>query len=256
MVTIDLDHIDHLIRIESGIAYDQPPAPGEPSFRAVSRPSCVLLSAPHGARTYRNSRNEIWHEEDEYTAGMALLLGKLCGTSVIATVMRDDAADPNYHRGCDYKQKLGELVVERSVRYVLDLHGAALHSEKLSPTQIIDLGYRGDNPEQRSMDPCHVEQLEVLLRASGNPCLVVERNRLAARGTRQSEPVTTFIHGLGSSFRVQAIQIEMKPQVRVARRFPTASLYRTCGDYEADPHCVIDLLQALADFIEYLHTTV
>jgi hypothetical protein len=51
---------------------------------------------------------------------------------------------------------------------------------------------------------------------------------------------------------VQAIQIEMKPQVRIAKRFPTATQYEEHGEFEADPDCILHTIQALVDFIEYL----
>jgi len=256
MVTINSEHISQLIGIESGIEYGKPPEEGKHPFVVVSRPSPVLLSAPHGARTYRKSSKEIWHEEDEYTAGMALLLGELCETSVVAMVSRNDQYDPNYHKDVAYKNQLREVVEENNVRYILDLHGAALYSSTLSPTQTIDLGYRSDDPKERSMDEIHTRELERLLivdDASCDPrCFVVERNHFSAAGNSTYEPITTFVHCLG----VQALQIEMKPQVRVAHRFPTASLFKSCGDYDADPRCVMHMLQSLADFIDYLKSTI
>ena len=47
----------------------------------------------------------------------------------------------------------------------------------------------------------------------------------------------------------------MKPQVRVANRFPTATLYKSCGPYQAQADNVMHMLQSLANFIEYLKET-
>jgi hypothetical protein len=260
MITITPDHVNQLIQRESEIHYDEPPPPGETPFVLVRRDSPVLLSAPHGARTHRNNKNEKWHEEDEYTAGIALLLSELCETSVIATTWRIDDYDPNYHASCAYKQEVGELIEEAQVRYVIDLHGAALHSTKLDPNQTIDLGIRSEREHERSMEEQHVRELERYLQVTDNQCdpecFVVARNRLAAK---TSGTITTFAYNQrvpNMQDRVQAVQIEIKPQVRIAHRFPTATLYKSCGPYNADPNCIVHMLQALANFIEYLKTTV
>ena len=97
MVDITPVHLNQLITIESHIHYGEPPPPGILPFVAIDRESPILLSAPHGARTHRNSSDDEWHEEDEYTAGMALLLSELCETSVVGTIWRTDDSDPNYH---------------------------------------------------------------------------------------------------------------------------------------------------------------
>ena len=254
------EHISELVSIESRVHYTEPPPPGREPFVIVRRDSPVLLSAPHGARTCRKNRKETWHEEDEYTAGMALLLSELCGTSAIATTWRIDDYDPNWKQSCAYKNAMAELIQQTSIRYVIDLHGAALNSVKLARAQTIDLGFRSEKETERSMGQQQVKVLENYLRVMDNSCdpacFVVGRNRFAAK---KSRTITTFAYSQlvpGTQDQVQAIQIEMKPQIRIAHRFPTATLYKSCGPYDADPNCVIHMLQALANFIEYLKNTV
>ena len=70
--------IERLIQAESHLHYGEAPPPGVEPFVVIERDSPVLVSAPHGTRTYRNSADEKWHEEDEFTAGIRLLLGT-CG---------------------------------------------------------------------------------------------------------------------------------------------------------------------------------
>ena len=260
MIQIKLEYVQRLVQIESEIHYNEAPPPGENPFVVVRRDSPVLLSAPHGARTHRNNDEEVWHEEDEYTAGMVLLLSELCSTSAIATTWRIDDYDPNWHQSCAYKNAMAELIQQTSIRYVIDLHGAALNSVKLARAQTIDLGFRSEKETERSMGQQQVKVLENYLRVMDNSCdpacFVVGRNRFAAK---KSRTITTFAYSQlvpGTQDQVQAIQIEMKPQIRIAHRFPTATLYKSCGPYDADPNCVIHMLQALANFIEYLKNTV
>jgi len=216
-----------------------------------------MISAPHGTRTFRNNDKESWHEEDEYTAGMALLLSELCGTSVIANVWRCDNYDPNYHKKCKYKEQIKEFIVREKIRFVLDLHGAAQNSKSMDAKETIDLGYRCEEDAERSIDEIHLAKLESLFAGAEDSCdptcFVISRNRFPARGSEASEPITSFVFSLALEERIQAVQIEMKPQTRVAKRLTTASLYKCRGDYAADPKCIIHSLQALADFIAYLH---
>ena len=260
MIQIKLEHVQRLVQIESEVHYNEAPPPGKEPFIVVRRDSPVLLSAPHGARTWRNSKKERWHEEDEYTAGMALLLSELCGTSVIATTQRIDDYDPNWRQSCAYKDAIADLIREANIRFVIDLHGAALHSATLDPAQTIDLGFRSEQEDERSMEERHIVGLEGYLQVKDNSCdpfcFIVGRNRFAAK---RSRTVTTFVHekfGRGTQYQVQSIQIELKPQVRVAHRFPTATLYKSSGPYDADPNCIVYLLQALSNFIAYLKNTV
>ncbi len=52
---------------------------------------------------------------------------------------------------------------------------------------------------------------------------------------------------------VQAIQIEMKPSVRVPLRRREASSYKTEGPFSASPADVMGMLGALEAFINYLN---
>jgi hypothetical protein len=260
MTEITREHINRLIEIESIVRYDELPPSGQVPFLVNNRQSSILLSAPHGAKTYRNSKKEVWHEEDEYTAGIAQLLGELCDVSVIATIFKNEKYDPNFTDNIEiaYKKEIASLIMEKDteVKFVIDLHGAALNSPTLSPQQTIDLGFRSEEDKERSITNEHIEQLEVCLQNTGETCtpdcFVVGRNRFSA-----SSPgtITSFVFnnfGLQKEHKVQSVQIEVKPQVRIAHRFPTAMLYKSCGQYAADPNCVMHLLQSLVEFIEYL----
>ena len=259
-----MDFNDHsllleLVELESGIHYNLPPPPGCPPFLVQPRPSPVLLSAPHGARTFRNSKDELWHDEDEYTASMAIILGKYCNVSVIATCARNDEYDPNYCTGLNlpYKQEILRLIQEDGVKFVLDLHGAWLFSNHLDPDQTIDLGFRsGEDDHQRSMQERHIQMFEKYLMDIRHPalasCIQVRRNRLPGRG---KGTITTFCSQQiipGTDQHVQALQIEMKPQVRIVKRLPQATVYADYGPFQASPACVLHMLNSLSKFIDYL----
>lgn len=259
MTTITLDHINELIAIEKKVAYDIPPPVGQEPFICMERNSPVLISAPHGARTFRNSEKEIWHEEDEYTAGMALLLAELSGVSALAMIHRCDQYDPNFSTDEEttYKQAIGRMLLSENVRFVIDVHGAALNSPTLDAHQTIDLGIRQNNPyDPPSMCLPHIEKLEALLSHKGdrcNPsCFIIGRNKFPGAGEGTISTFASRQRIPNTKDHVQSIQIEMKPQVRIAQRFPSATLYKSCGLYQAEPECVMHMLQSLVDFINYL----
>ncbi|HPO85128.1 MAG TPA: hypothetical protein PLN86_04680 [Candidatus Hydrogenedentes bacterium] len=259
MEKLTLSHIEKLIELEKQVRYDDFPPVGQLPFEIINCDSPVLISAPHGAITFRNDGKQIWHEEDEYTAGMALLLSEICNTPAIIMKAKCGEYDPNNTEREDipYKREIQRLIEGRGVRFIIDLHGAALHSPMLDADQTIDLGIRQKSPADKpSIELEHVEQLELLLSTMDSGCkpsdFVVRRNRFSA-----SNPgtITTFASkqkSINSGMKVQAIQIEMKPLLRVVKRFPSATLYKSCGPYEANPFSVLHMLQSLVNFVVYL----
>jgi hypothetical protein len=241
MATIIPEHINQLIQLEANVHYGEAPPPGQMPFVVVRRPSSVLLSAPHGARTYRNNEDEEWHEEDEYTAGMALLLSELCDTSMIATLWRTEDSDPNEHgeMRSAYKQALKQLVREQPILWVLDLHGAR---EDNPQTKLVDLGTR---KKLQSFPEDNIGKLVELIQARlGNNA--VSRDGIAATNPNR---ITAYCQ---EQLRIPAMQLEMKPSVRVVWRRPDSSSFAKLGPYSAPPEQIQGMLQALADFIEYL----
>jgi hypothetical protein len=244
MIQITPEHVQRLVQIESDVHYNEAPPPGEEPFVLVRRDSPVLLSAPHGARTFRFSDEEVWHEEDEYTAALALLLSELCGTSVIATIWRTDDSDPNYRYEAQspYKQELRELVGEQKVHWLLDLHGAK--EARMKACQKVDLGTR---KELQSLPSEQLDRLAQLFQARlGQE--TVSHNLFAAQTKDRS--ITAFSHG---TLGIHSVQIEMKPSVRVPFRRTDASRFAQDGPYAAAQESVLAAMQALVDFIEYLH---
>ncbi len=172
-----------------------------------------------------------------------MLLAELSQASVIATVWRTDDSDPNYHSETHsaYKRAIRKLVVEQGVHWVIDLHGAAQTS--LPPRQLVDLGFR---QHKQSLPANQVAVLTHLLESKlGRGA--VSYNVFPALQTNRS--VTAFCQ---DSLGVYAVQIELKPEVRLAQRRPEASAYLYEGPYQAPPHLVLGLVQALADFIAWL----
>lgn len=256
MPTIDASHLQQLIQMESQVHYGELPPPGVEPFVCILRNSPIVLSAPHGARTFRNNTTEIWHEEDEYTAGMALLLSELCQTSVIATVWRTEESDPNEHgeTRSAYKRALRHLVELSNPKptYLIDLHGAGEDSNRIAITQKIDLGV-GRRAEY--LPPNESRALkEILEKGLGKGS--TERNGKPGWDAENENRISAFAHNV---LGLSAVQVEMKPSVRIPLRRIDASMYsklgsKFSGPCSAEQKDVIAMLQALVDFIEFIKT--
>lgn len=252
-MTVLSEHvIEHLIKIEESVHYTELPPPERDPFVLIDRKSSIVLSAPHGAITFRNDGNEVWHDEDEYTAGMALLLSERCGTSVIATTWRTEETDPNYSpkKISAYKRALEDLLSTGEIRWVIDLHGAKEKNDRLAETQKVDLGV-GSKYQYLPIDVYRT--LVKLIEKNLYPGAT---DRLGKKGFSASdaERIAAFVHSLG---KVGSVQIEMKPSVRVPLRRVDASMYgkaiaKNGGPYSAPSHQLLGMMQAITDYIEYL----
>ena len=244
--------IERLIQIETGIHYTELPLPERAAFVVKTRESSVILSAPHGAITFRNNNDEIWHEEDEYTGGMALLLSEICATSVIATIWRTEDSDPNDHGEARsaYKQELRRLVENTNARCLIDLHGASEDSTSLASEQKVDLGIGKDD---KYLPTKAYESLRSILeRHLGKG--VAERNGKVGFKAEGKNRIAAFAH---QTLGLNSVQIEMKPSVRVPLRRIDSSMYQKNsskygGPYSALPQNVLGMMQSLVEFIEYV----
>jgi hypothetical protein len=258
MTILSFQQVENLIEIENQIHYKEPPPDDVLPFVIINRDSPILLSAPHGCRTFRNRNGEIWHEEDEYTAGMALLLGEICHVSVIATIWQTNDSDPNdtqeidrkEFRSSPYKMVLRNLC-KQGVRWVIDLHGAKNKSDRMSSAQLVDLGTGKDGismPRENS-----VVLKECIEKYLGRG--TTDRN--GYRGWDASIPGRSITAFAQQDLKLNAIQIEMKPVVRTACRRVYSSMYGKSidecgGPYSAPANQVLGMIQAITDFVEYL----
>lgn len=244
--------IEKLIQIESRVHYSELPPPERKPFVLIDRQSPVIISAPHGAMTYRNNRSEIWHEEDEYTAGMALLLAELCNVSVIATIWRTADSDPNEHSydQSEYKQSLDTLINKGEVHRLIDLHGAGEKSQNLADSQWVDLGL-GENNDY--LPNCEAVFLRGRLEDNLGSDVTLRKGKSGFSASGSNRIAAFAKAHLG----VYSVQVEMKPIVRIPRRREDASMFHKSikdggGPYSAPSRQIIGMLQALVDFIEYL----
>ena len=240
-------HFQELMRIENQVHYCFSPPQGWMPFVTIERESPILLSAPHGAITFRNSDDQFWHEEDEYTAGMALFLADIFQTSAIATTWKTIDSDPNFHheQRSPYKQKIRFLVEKFNIRYVIDLHGAKADSKRIPNDKLVDLGTRKNCD---SLEPKLTDILEdrINVNLDGK---YVNRNGFPAKEVRSHMTITAFCNYV---LKTQSVQIEMKPQVRIPMRRIDSSAFAKGESLKTDPELVLSMLHGIGEFLIYL----
>ena len=136
--------IERLIQLEEDIHYQEFATVGEPEFVHVKGSIPILISAPHGAAHTRNGKRK---DEDEFTGGIAQLIGQETGAHVLYA-RRKSSTDPNVDPSAPYKQKLAEIVKNYRIGFVLDIHGV-----KASRNYGIELGTaRGASCSEKEKD--------------------------------------------------------------------------------------------------------
>ena len=96
------------------------PAGVEEAFLYLPGRLPVLFSAPHAVRHMRQGKAK---PSDTFTGTLAVLLNYLGSCNVLVN-RRNYGGDPNFDRVCEYKQSLLNILNERCIEVVLDLHGA------------------------------------------------------------------------------------------------------------------------------------
>jgi phage replication-related protein YjqB (UPF0714/DUF867 family) len=199
--------ISRLMELETDIQYQEYATETEPEYRYSAGTRPIMISAPHGAA---HTRNGISKDEDEFTAGMARLLGERTSAHVLYS-RRKSATDPNADPIAPYKKYLQEIIQKNQIEFVIDLHGA-----KDSSSFGIAVGTMHGTS-------CDEEQKQIIIKTledfgfsennSGLFRLDVD-NELPAMGTDTRVPITRFCHELS----IPAIQIELNAWLRIPKR--------------------------------------
>jgi hypothetical protein len=194
----------------------------------------VLLSAPHGAMHLRNGR---WKGEDEYTASLAIQLGALTGASVIF-VKNKTEEDANHLPSTRYKDAMRELITERGIRFLADIHGADIARDYKMNVGIID-----EDDMEKCSCPRYKPVIEEAVRAFQYPLF-----NLDAFTAASPETVTSFArHACG----IEAAQFEINARYRIVERKPdsTRVVHGDKPHFKAEEADVLALVECLKEMV-------
>jgi restriction system protein len=232
--------IKRLMQLEEDIRYQESASENEPEYLYIQGSVPVLISAPHGAVHTRDGKLK---EEDEYTGGLAQLIGQESGAHVLYT-RRKSNTDPNYHKNVPYKRELLNTIRNHSIRFVLDVHGASADKP-----YGIELGTaRGQScPEHKDII---IHALERFGFNENNPDgiskLWVDRI-FTGEGDNQIETVTRFVWKLA---QIPAAQFEINAQLRIPKRKEDAT--QEDKSFTGDPEGIENIIKFFGSLVSTL----
>ena len=177
----------------------------------------ILISAPHGARPYRNGKPRDVGE-DEYTASIFVFLGKLTGAHVIY-VKNATKKDPNFYPGTKYKKAIKEIIDKNEIKFIADIHGASNENDFLVDVGIID---------DTNLDYCSCPNFKDIIEESFYEIIALQNGKLfnirfagAGNPDRGIETITRFAK---DTCKIDAAQFEIRADYRILKRKPDATM--------------------------------
>jgi hypothetical protein len=239
-ITMKDDEItSRLIELENDVRYQEVATETEPEFLYIAGKLPVLISAPHGAVHTRDGKPK---EEDEYTAGLAQLLGERTNAHVLYS-RRKSTTDPNVDSQAPYKNYLQEIISSNQIRFVIDLHGARAKS---------DFGVAVGTMHGKS---CSTDEKLRIINTFGKYGFTEGGERLSkldidkafsAEGNDSREPITKFCYRLS----VPAAQLEINAHLRIPIRRDDATNHHI--PFSGDSKLIDNLVDTLSEMVNLL----
>lgn len=232
------DITSQLIELEKDVRYQDLSSETEPEFLYETGKIPILISAPHGAVHTRISDKE----EDEYTAGIARLIGRKTEAHVLYA-RRKSKTDPNANPDAPYKAVLQQIVGENAIRFVMDLHGANSKS---------DFGVAIGTMRGKS---CSANDKLLIVNTFRRYAILEEGELLfrldvdakfPAEGHNGREPITKFCHRIA----VPAAQFEINAHLRIPIRREDATNHN--NPFSGNPELIANLVEALSSIVSSL----
>jgi hypothetical protein len=227
--------IERLIELESDIRYQEYASDYEPEYLHVSGTLPILISAPHGAAHTRNGDKE----EDEYTAGLARLVGSRTGAHVIYA-RRKSRTDPNADFDAPYKKSLQQIVHDNKINFVVDLHGANVDRDF---GVAIGTMHGKSCPERDKLIIIGAFEKHGISEAGNRFSRLDIDNKLPGEGDDNREPITGFCHRIS----LPAAQLEINAKLRIPIRRDDATHHDI--PFSGNQGLIKNLIEALSDIV-------
>ena len=210
-----------------------------PWFKSVTGPLPVLISAPHACMHRRNGTDKM---QEEYTGALALYLAESCHCSAIA-ISHKISEDPNWDASSEYKTAVKSLVQENKIKFLIDLHGMSIKNNMGVAVGTI----KGRACAAESVVPHFIDSGFVLCNEDTSPpkqawrSLIVDHPKFT--GGLVNQTLTRFASEI---LDIQAVQIELSPEVRVVEYKATPDWPH---DYYGDPPAIQATVAALQSLV-------
>jgi hypothetical protein len=240
--------IQQLKEFEDDVRYQEFAQLDDEEFSYIRGKIPILLSAPHGAKHWRYDKRKGVDgpkEEDEFTAGMSCLIGKLTDAYVIYA-RRQSNTDPNWYPKIPYKEKLRQIVRDQKIQFVLDIHGA-----KSDSNFGIALGTMNDIS-------CKAEQ-DKIIKVLGNQGFRVNTSDKLSKLAINPPAYTgsgdilngqqTIIRFVSHDLLISAAQFELNAHLRIPKRRSDATVTEA---FIGDPNRITQTINALVAVVRML----
>lgn len=197
----------------------------------------ILISAPHGARHWRDNN---WKEEDEYTSSIAIKLAEQTGAYVIF-VKNATREDPNYIEKNRYKEAIKEIVRRNGIKFILDLHGANQNRKFKVSVGVIE------NDAKRCTCPTFRESIQKAFSGFQENIFNLSGLTASRRGT-----ITSFAK---NKLGIEAAQFEINGKYRIIARKPESSKAKNGEEpnYRAKKKDVLKLVKVMEKAINEIN---
>jgi len=238
-IEMEVDVIEQLIKLENDIRYQEYASNSEPEYLHIFGTLPIMISAPHGAVQTRNGEKK---EEDEYTAGVAMLVGSRTGAHVIYA-RRKSRTDPNAAFAAPYKKSLHQIVQENKINFVLDLHGA--NEDRDFGVAIGTMHGKSCSEREKQIIIGVLENHNISKAGSGISRLDID-NKMPAEGDKDREPITRFCHDNS----ISAAQLEINAKLRIPIRRNDATHHDI--PFLSDHRSILNFIDALSEVVNSL----
>jgi hypothetical protein len=207
----------------------------EDYFEVINGRIPVLISAPHGAKHYRNGS---FKEEDEYTSSLAIKIGEVTGAYVIFTKNKT-REDPNNAISTKYKDTMKKLIDEKEIRFVADLHGADKGKDYKVNVGIMD---------DKDMKRCSCPRFKPII----EECFMGFQHRLFNLDIYTASLPGTVTYFARKICGIEAAQFEINAKCRIIERKPDSSkaVNGVDADFKADEKDVLEIVKRLEKMVK------
>jgi len=232
--------LKRLKELDANFEYRNTSVDDTPWFKSVTGPLPVLISAPHACMHRRNGIDKM---QEEYTGALALYIAESCHCNAIA-ISHKISEDPNWDETSEYKTAVKSLVQENKIKFLIDLHGMSIKNNMGVAIGTI----KGRSCEAEWVVPHFTNSGFELSDKNVNPpkqawrSLVIDHPKFT--GGLVNHTLTRFA---SEELGIQAIQIELSPEVRVVEYKATPDWPY---DYYGDPTAIEATVMALQSLVK------
>lgn len=189
------------------------------SFKVLEGDKNILISCPHSVD---QERKGIMKPRELYTGTLCKLIHEYTNCNAIYKY-HNDGIDDNFVLHTKYKEKIGELVKEKDIKLVIDIHGMVGSRSKRFRGYYVELG---TDSGRNLLGKTYIsEKMIDLFNSNGVNKVVVDKKFKASRNYTIAKYVST-------NYRVPAVQVEVSGDFRNALNYDIENVKKLLNSFK------------------------